>query len=109
MFWIIRWTDKHSGQDQSMVVEAKSRVVAETIALKRDIPVAFVGEADEADVILARESKRLWRYTKEHHRTCFGQPIAMRQVACLMLCGLWTIGLLLQSSGVIPPIIRLHF
>ncbi len=107
MFWVIRWTNR-AGEDQSIVVEAKSRVVAETIALKRDIPVVFIGEADDADVDAARAAKRLWRSTPHaSRRMCFGRPVAARQLACLMLCGVWTIGVLLQSSGVLalsPPL-----
>ncbi len=107
MFWVIRWTNA-AGEDQSIVVEAKSRVVAETIALKRDIPVVFMGEADDADVAAASEAKRLWRSTPQTgRRTCFGRPVAGRQLACLMLCGLWTIGVLLQTGGVLPTLIRL--
>lgn len=104
MFWIIRWTNGQ-GQDESIVVEAKSRVVAETIALKRDIPVVIVSEASDADVVAARESKRLWQYTmKGSPHTVFGRPVATRQLACLILCGLWTIGLLLQTGGMLPTL-----
>ncbi|MGB7159031.1 MAG: hypothetical protein WBD40_13260 [Tepidisphaeraceae bacterium] len=101
MFWVIRWTDLKSGEDQAFVVEARSRAAAETIALKRDIPVVFLGEADDADIKAAREAKRLWRYTRETGRKCFGRPIGPRQLACIMLCGVWTIGVLLQSGGVL--------
>ena len=108
MFWVIRWTNRQ-GEDQSVVIEAKTRVVAETIALKRDIPVVFIGEADDADVAAAREAKRLWRSTPHaSQRTCFGRPVAARQLACLMLCGVWTIGLLLQSSGLLTLSLRMH-
>lgn len=107
MFWIIRWTNRQ-GEDQSIVVEAKSRVVAETIALKRDIPVVIIEEASDEDVAAARESKRLWQYTNKATRhTCFGRPVATRQLACLILCGLWTIGVLLQSGGVLMLSLRL--
>jgi hypothetical protein len=109
MYWVIRWTNKQTGEDQSIVVEAKSKVVAETMALKRDIPIVFIGEAEESDVRAAREAKLLWQYTKEQRYTCFGQPVARRQLACLMLCGVWTIGVLLQTSGLIPPLFRVHF
>ena len=107
MFWVIRWTDRQTGADQSIVVEAKSRTVAETIALKRDIPVVFIGEADDADVAQARDARLLWQYSHENRRTCFGQPIASRQLACLRLCGLWTIGVLLQSAGILTIGLRL--
>ena len=107
MFWIIRWTNRQ-GQDESIVVEAKSRVVAETIALKRDIPVVVIEEASDEDVIDARVTKRLWQYTtKSPGHTCLGRPVAGRQLVCLMFCGLWTIGVLLQTGGVLPTFMRL--
>jgi hypothetical protein len=107
MFWIIRWTNRQ-GQDESIVVEAKSRVVAETIALKRDIPVVVIEEASDEDVLDAKVTKRLWQYTSKSARhTCFGQPVAGRQLACLIFCGIWTIGVLLQCHGIIPAFIRL--
>lgn len=105
MYWVIRWTNR-AGEDQSIVVEAKSKVVAETIALKRDIPVVIIEEATDADVAAAREAKLLWRSTPQIAvRTCFGRPVAARQLACLMCCGLWTIGLLLQTGGVLPAFV----
>ncbi|HEV2292702.1 MAG TPA: hypothetical protein VGR35_02540 [Tepidisphaeraceae bacterium] len=106
MYWIIRWTDRE-GDDQAIVVEAESRVVAWTIALKRDIPVVVVEEASDSDVAAARDANRLWQYTRPAQHMCFGRPVATRQVACLMLCGVWTIGALLQSSGVLAFSLRL--
>ena len=107
MLWVIRWTDLKSGEDQAIVVEAPSRAAAETIARKRDIPVVVVSVATDEDVAAAREAKRLWRYTRETGTHCFGRPVNTRQVACLMLCGVWTIGVLLQSAGVLQA--RLPF
>ncbi len=101
MFWVIRWTDLKTGQDLAFVVEAQSRAAAETVALKRDIPLVFLGPADDADIAAARQAKRLWRYTRDAGRRCFGRPIGGRQLACVMLCGVWTIGVLLQSAGVL--------
>ena len=101
MYWVIRWTDAKTGQDQAIVVEAETRASAETTALKRNIPVVHLGEADDADVSAAREANLLWRYTPESMWRCFGQPIGTMQLACLMFCGLCTIGVLLQSSGVL--------
>jgi hypothetical protein len=106
MFWIIRWTNGR-GEDQSIVVEARSRVVAETMALKRDIPVVIIEEASPADVAGARTSKRLWQHTRAQQRMCFGRPVQTRQLACLMLCGVWTIAVLLQTSGLLPTFMRL--
>ena len=108
MYWIIRWTNA-GGEDQSIVVEARNKVVAETMALKRDIPFVIISEATDDDVRAAREAKRLWSYTKEPKRTCFGQPVGVSQLTCLMLCGVWTISLLLRMQGLLPPdMIKLH-
>jgi hypothetical protein len=36
--------------------------------------------------------------------------VGRQQVACLMLCGVWTISLLLRMQGLLPPhILKLHF
>ena len=102
MYWVIRWTDPQSNEDRAIVVEARSQSAAETFALKRDIPVAYLGPADDADVAMASASKLLWRYSSAAAGlTCFGTPVRSAHVACLALCGLWTIGLLLQSAGVL--------
>ena len=107
MFWVIRWTNAQ-GNDQSVVIEAQSKVIAETIALKRDIPVVFIGEADAAEVEAAREARLLWRSTPQVAvQTCFGRPVHARQLACLILCGVWTIGVLLQVGGILPPFVGL--
>jgi len=107
MYWVIRWSDPKTGQDQAIVVEAESRTSAETTALKRGIPVVHLGEADDADIATAREANLLWRYTQEARWTCFGQPIGNMQLAFLMVCGVCTIGALLQSYGVLMPLTML--
>src|SRR5262245_59796006 len=99
MFWVIRWSDLKTNEDHAIVVEAESIVAAKTIALKRDIPVVHMGEASDAEVAAAREANRLWRYTRPPGRRCFGQPVSSGQLACLMLCGIWTIGVILQADG----------
>jgi hypothetical protein len=101
MFWVIRWSDLKTNDDHFIVVEAKSMVSARTFALKRDIPVVYVGEASDAEVEAAREANALWRYTRPTGRRCFGHPVSSAQVACLMLCGIWTIEVLLRSHMVI--------
>lgn len=98
MFWVIRWTDAH-GEDQSVVVEASSRATAETLALKRDIPVIIT----DADVDHARLARRLLRCSPQRQLTCFGHPVPTPQSVCLMLCGAWTIGVLLQVAGYLKP------
>ena len=106
MFWVIRWSDLKTNDDHCIVVEARSEKAARTFALKRDIPVVFMAEANDAEVDAAREAKLLWGYTHPTGWRCFGQQINSRQVACLMLCGIWTIGVILKTHGVIA---RLHW
>ena len=101
MFWVIRWSDLKTNDDHVIVVEARSMVSARTFALKRDIPVVYVGEASDAEVAAARKAKLLWRCTRPIGWSCFGQSVTSRQLACLMLCGIWTIGVILRSHVVI--------
>jgi hypothetical protein len=102
MFWVIRWTDFRTFVDHSIVVEAETRADAETIALKRNIQPVFLGPAEDGDVAEARATQRLWRYTPEPSPwQVFGRPIKPMQVACLMLLGVSTIGVLLQSAGLL--------
>jgi hypothetical protein len=105
MFWVIRWTDAKTGDDQAIVVEAESRAAAETTALKRNIPVVHLGPADDGDIAAARDANLLWRYTPTAQWSCFGEPVGMMQLVSLMLCGVCTIGVLLQSSGVLRPLV----
>ena len=105
MFWVIRWTDAKTGDDQAIVIEAETRAGAETTALKRNIPVVHLGPADDGDVATAREANLLWRYTPQYAgQTCFGHPVGPMQVAFFMLCGVCTIGVLLQVGGVLMPL-----
>ena len=104
MFWVIRWTDLKANEDHAIVIEAETMVAARTFALKRDIPVVFMAEADDAEIDAARQAKLLWQYTRPTGRRCFGQPVSSGQLACLMLCGIWTIAVILHSCG---PVTRL--
>jgi hypothetical protein len=96
MFWVIRWTDAQSNDDKAIVLEAETRASAECMALRRGIPTVFIGEASEGDIQLARLNKLLWKYTPAPRYSCFGQSIGTRHVACIMLCGVWTIFVLLR-------------
>ena len=98
MFWVIRGTDPCTNEDFAMVVEAQSSATAETWALKRGIPYIVLDEASEQDIEDARLAKRLWKHTPERRFTCFGQPVAQGQLACLMLAGVATILLLARVS-----------
>ena len=97
MFWVIRWTDKQTSQDNEIVVEAESRIAAEATAMKRGIPVVFLGPAQDEDVYAARKSKRLWRYTPDAKYTFLGQPTTGKHVMCLVLCGIWTMVTILHN------------
>ena len=88
MFWVIRWAD--GDEDKAAVIEADTRAAAECAALKRNIPVAFVGEADEYDLRDARRARLLWKYTCDPKHTCLGRPVGQFQLACLMFAGVTT-------------------
>jgi hypothetical protein len=96
MFWVIRWVE--NGEDKSVVIEAASRAGAECSALKRNIPVVFVGEADAEDIHNARRAKTLWKYTPESRRRCFGRPVSGLQLACFMFLGVVTAGVHVQRA-----------
>ena len=98
MFWVIRGTDPKSQKDFAFVVEATSLTRAEAWALKRGIPAAFVGKANKADIREARQSHRMWRYSKEPRYKCLGKPVMARQLACLLIAGLGTIGLIVERT-----------
>lgn len=100
MYWVIRWTDSQTQEDRAMVVEAKNRAAAECTAAKRNIPLVFVGEASDADVAAARKAKLLWRYTADARHTCLGRPVPPRELACLLLLGVWLTLVLLRNGGV---------
>lgn len=88
MFWVIRWVE--GDDDKAAVIEADTRAAAEYAALKRSIPVVFVGEADAHDLREARRAKLLWKYTRDPRHTCLGRPVGEFQLVCLMLAGVLT-------------------
>ena len=90
MFWVIRWTDRHTSEDKAIVVEAESQAEAEYMGLKRGIPIVFLGEASDSDVAWARRQKLLWKYTRVSPYTCMGRPVSKREIAFLMFAGLMT-------------------
>jgi len=100
MFWVIRWSDAQSGEYKAIVVEGESRSHAECMAVKRGIPVVFVGEASPADIKLAREQKLLWKYTRDAKYTCFGHAVSHRELACILIAGLATMMLILHRQQV---------
>ena len=91
MFWVIRWTDQHSGEDKSIVVEAESQAEAEYMGLKRGIPIVFLGEASSADVADAKKARLLWKYSRVSPYSCFGRSLTTREVVFVMGAGLGTV------------------
>ncbi len=106
MFWVIRWAD--AGEDHAAVVEAETRSAAEYAALKRGIPVVFIGEADHHDVRTARNEKRLWKYTPDPKYTCLGRPVSEFHVTCFMMAGVLTamlhVSRVLQATSLLPTV-----
>jgi hypothetical protein len=90
MFWVIRWTDKHTNEDKAIVVEAESQAEAEYMGLKRGIPIVFLGEASDWDVAAAKKAKLLWKYTRVSPYSCFGRTVSKREIVFLMIAGLAT-------------------
>lgn len=90
MFWVIRWTDVHTGEDKSIVVEAESQAEAEYMGLRRGIPIVFLGEASNADVADATKAKLLWKYSRVSPYSCFGRTLSTREVLLVMFAGLGT-------------------
>ena len=91
MFWVVRWSQ--DGEDKLAVVEAATRAAAECWALKRDIPLVIVNEAEPEDVNAARVAKRIWTYTAERGFRAFGRSLSGFHVACLMITGILTAAL----------------
>ena len=108
MFWVIRWVE--DGQDKAVVVEAETRAAAECSALKRNIPVVFVGEAEPDDIREARRAKRLWKYTRDGGHRCFGRAVNGFHLVCLMMAGMMTVALHLEramtGTGLSPAVLR---
>lgn len=96
MFWVIRWTDQHSGEDKSIVVEAESQAEAEYMGLKRGIPIVFLGEASSSDVADASKNKLLWKYSRVSPYSCFGRTVSTRELVFFMMAGLATAALNLR-------------
>jgi hypothetical protein len=109
MFWVVRWSQ--DGEDKSAVVEAASRASAECWALKRDIPLVIVSEAEPEDVRAARAAKRIWTYTVERGFRAFGRSLSGFHVACLMITGMLTaavnVARAMSQHG--PGLIGRHF
>ena len=90
MFWVIRWTDQHSGEDKSIVVEAESQAEAEYMGLKRGIPIVFLGEASHSDLDDAKRNKMLWKYSRVSPYSCFGRSLSTTQLVFFLSAGILT-------------------
>ena len=93
MRWTIRWTDFRTFRDYEMVVDADSREEAEAIAAERRITVTCVEPIGDDDAAPPTVPLSL-----------LGKPLRAMHVASLMLCGVATIGVLLQSAGMLSPV-----
>ena len=103
MMWVIRWTDFRTFKEHAMVVEAETREAAEEIARKRRVTPTYIGAADESDVQAARAERKLWRCESDE-LACFGRPVGGLQIACLIVLGISTIGVLLQVTGLLASV-----
>ena len=89
MYFVIRWTDG-SGDDQAAVIEAEARTGAEYFAVKRDIPVVTIYEAEPDDIRDARAAKRLWKYSPDRGYRAFGRTLSAFHLTCVMIVGVLT-------------------
>ena len=103
MYWVIRGTDNRTNNDFEFVVEATCAAAAEMWALKRNIPFVIIAEATEDDIARAAAEKRLTRYSPQAKYTCFGRPVMPKQLVALMLCGVWTIAMLMTRMAPAKP------
>ena len=90
MRWTIRWTDFRTFRDYEAVVDADSREQAEAIAGERRITVTSVEPMGDDGGVPSTVPLSL-----------LGKPLRAMQVASLMLCGVATTGVLLQSGGML--------
>ncbi|HEX2971079.1 MAG TPA: hypothetical protein VHP11_02030 [Tepidisphaeraceae bacterium] len=101
MLWVVRGTYEQSNEDVSIVVDVESSAEAQYIARRRGIPVVVVGPATDEDVAVARKAKRLFVWRRQQAYTCWGRPVGKFQLACLMLCGIFTAMAVLNSAHVL--------
>jgi hypothetical protein len=90
MFWAIRWTDSHSHQPKTIVLEAATRAEAEYSALKRGLRAYELAEARRRDINTARRAGLLWKYTPTPRHTFLGHRVERAQIAALLLAGVAT-------------------
>jgi hypothetical protein len=91
MYFVIRWSENN--EDLAAVIEAETRAGAEYSALKRNIPVVIVTEADPDDIRDARAAKRLWKYSPDRGHRAFGMTLSAFHLTCVMIVGVLTAAL----------------
>ena len=88
MYFVIRWSE--NDEDRAAVIEAETRAGAEYSALKRNIPVVVVYEAEPDDIRDARVAKRLWKYSPDCGHRAFGMTLSAFHLTCVMIIGVVT-------------------
>lgn len=101
MLWTVRGTYQDTEEDVSIVIEAETSAEAQYMAQRKSFPVVIVEPASDEDVRIARKAKRLYMWQPKPRHTCFGRPVGGFQLACLMLCGVFTALTILNSSHVL--------
>ena len=94
MRWLIRSTDFRTFQEHETIIDADTRAAAEAIARERRMTVTSLEplDGDEDHASSPRATLSL---------SFLGKPLRSLQLVSLMLCGLATIGVLLQSGGIL--------
>ena len=93
MRWLIRSTDFRTFQESETIIDADTREAAEAVARERRLTVTSVEPLDGDDASASRDATLSLSF--------LGKPLRKLQLVSLMLCGLATIGVLLQSGGVL--------
>ena len=88
MFFLVQWSE--NGEDLAAVIEAETRAGAESSALKRNIPVVVITEAEPDDIRDARAVKRLWKYSPDPGHRAFGMTLSAFHLTCVMIVGVLT-------------------
>jgi hypothetical protein len=95
MRWLVRSTDFRTFRDSETIIDADTREQAEAIARDRRMTVTSVEALDGGD----NDNVEPWGMTLS--LSFLGKPLRKLQLASLMLCGVATIGVLLQAGGML--------
>ena len=88
MYYLVQWSE--NGEDLAAVIEAETRAGAESSALKRNIPVVIITEAEPDDIRDARAARRLWKYSPDRGHRAFGMTLSSFHLTCVMIVGVLT-------------------